>query len=231
MAIIKIRNVTSKVVLSHPQYGQILNVDIGEDVDRALSISLLDAIGDQIKAYVDNGNMTYTVEENPEIPDDIEAGAIDAAHYLGNSIRFGRIVSPSATPSDPDHYYVAVSPGEGYVAGVFHEESDNDLAWDYPTLPSVDLNGDPIVMPYLTVDGQNFYASIIFYNDGGVIRVSSIWGEIAQMAFATKPTAAQITAVIGHGEWLNIADIHVQRSGASISQTITNNRPVPDSFK
>lgn len=230
MAILKISDVLSTVVLSHPEHGQIVRVLPGHTANVAVSVALLDAIGDQIKAYAEAGIMTYTVEENPNIPDDVEAGAIEAATYVGNSVRYGCVISPGTTPSDINAFRADLSEGEAYVGADFFY-SGPLVDFDADSI-GIDLLGNPIAMPYLTLDDDACWVIWILFH-GNYVEYITIFGDIVNGVTPVKPTASEITNALGNmGEWVAIAEVEVTRiAGPAITEVITNLRPTPDSFK
>lgn len=230
MAILKIRNVTSTVVLSHPFYGQLVRVKAGKDIDRTLSIPILNDVGDQIKKYVDAGSMTYTVEEDPNIADDVEAGAIDAGMFLGSSVRIGIWFEDPTTPSNITIYRANISAGEAYVNGKFFNTSAL-VDYGYSSF-GIDINTKAlVVMPFLDTDLDSCYVIFCLRYSMPAIQFAILFGTKVNNAIPVKPTAAEITETIGTGEWIEVANVILTRNpGPTISDVFANTRQVPNSF-
>lgn len=229
MALLKIRNVTNLVILSDPSGGELLRVETAHDVDKYLSVSILDRIHEQIQAYVNSGIMTYTVEDDPAISDDLENCAIEASKYIGNSIRKGIIISQGKVPSDIADYRLDHTMGEVYVNGK-HVFISEEITWSYIS-NGIQLDGSvAVVLPEV---GTEYYAMHVFKQEGvGKPRLKSIFGDWAVTGNALIPTAAQITDTLGYGTWLLVAQTYVHRlMGGVIYENFTNFRNVPPSFK
>lgn len=232
MAIIQLRNVISQIVLSDPVLGQICSVKIGEDYDRVISITELDRVHDQIEAYVNAGLMTYTIIEDPNIPNDLESCSMEAAHFLGNSIKWGFDFTKGTTPSDITAYRMDIYEGEVYVNGEYFIYDVPEIDRNYLN-DGLDINGDPAVA--LTADNLSYWSIFVFVQYGpgmGHPDVKWIFGEPDAFGVAVPPTSAQISQALGVSSWIENGRLEIRRQAIdNIKEALFITREVPPSFK
>lgn len=235
MAVLKISNVTSKVVLSNPAGGQVAAVDgsVGTPGSANITVSMviLDTIADQIKAYVDAGQMSYTVEEDPNTPDDIEVGALGASTYIGNSVRVGMIAAAGSTPSVIADYNLDLTAGEAFInAKHFITAALTD--WDYIGNGYDGSNSTPeSAAAVLSADGKTYWGVLVLRYNGGSPELKMVLGAEADDGEEVAPTTAEITNAVDEGTWLEVARVKVQRVAVdTITETWSNTRDLGVEF-
>ena len=143
-------------------------------------------------------------------------------HSGGNSDAAGRVfhgglvtapTTPSAqlTGSGNTTWNVNVSACEAVVNSV-----------DSPVAASAD-EGIHSGSNLLSAVGQACYAWVLLVESGGTVSISSVKGTAAAAASAAAPTDAQITAGVGHSNWIKLALCYIERTAdTAVTQTQTN---------
>jgi hypothetical protein len=168
--------------------------------------------------------MTYTVEEDPNVPDDVEAGAIDSASYMRNSVRYGLGLSDGNTESTISDYNLNMAAGEAYVNKTFFGSA---AVVDFDYLGAgVDAAGDPAVV--VSADGLDVIAVIVLAYAAGTPAVKAVFGAEAATGTAVAPTTAEITAGLGEGTWIELGRVLIARTATDVlTETWTDTRVTP----
>jgi hypothetical protein len=71
--------------------------------------------------------------------------------------------------------------------------------------------------------GKSCYAAVVLAESGGTIAIATVKGTAAVTASAVAPTVAQITAGVGHANWIYLAMCLINRTAdTTVTQSQTN---------
>ncbi|MCP4573224.1 MAG: hypothetical protein GY838_12795 [bacterium] len=157
-----------------------------------------------------------------EIADDVanqlaaSSGALNVA--LSGRVYHGGLVTDPSTPSAQltgasgnTTWSVNVSAAEALVNsvdGVIAASADEAIHASSNLLDAV---------------GKSCYAAVVLAESGGTIAIDSVKAAAAVTASAVAPTVAQITAGVGHANWIYLAMCLITRSAdTAVVQVQTN---------
>jgi len=71
--------------------------------------------------------------------------------------------------------------------------------------------------------GKSCYAAVVLAESGGTVAIDTVKGAAALTAAAVAPTDAQITAGVGHANWIRLAVCLLNRTGdTAVTQSQVN---------
>lgn len=229
MALLKIFSVTKRIVISDLRVGLVCDVKAGNTLDKPITMQLLERIAPQLKAYQVHNQLDYTVEEDPNIPNDVEAVAIEVSQHLGNIVTNGLFVKTATTPSDPlTNYRCDMDAGSVYVGGEY-VNLDAQVDMDYIAI-GLKYNGTPASILFLP--GQAYVCYFLVIKLTGAPEIRTIFGRTPIVGHPHPPTPEEITAVYGTSQWVVISRVNISLSaGPVLSEMFLTVRNLPDSFK